>query len=110
MTAAQALEEFTDLVSLVFKEMLPDPKKQTEKLKNSIEGILERHKIAKGAGLIQSGQMSPACKLWVILRAQSLHINSRQYCTDYVQKQRRGSVYTEELRRRSRATDQYQHR
>jgi hypothetical protein len=101
MTAAQALEEFTDLVGLVFKEVLPDPKKQTEKLKDAIEGILERHKMAKSTELIPSDQPSPSCRLWVILRARTLHTNSLQYCTDYVQKQRRGSLYTEELRCRS---------
>jgi len=64
MTAAHALEEFTDLVSLIFKEVAANPNKQTEKLKIAIEGILERHGVDKSTTLIPSirGRL-PVCKL-----------------------------------------------
>jgi hypothetical protein len=63
MTATQALEEFTNLVDEVFKDVTGDSKKRTEKLKRVIEGIMERHGLEKAAELIPASGPSPTCKL-----------------------------------------------
>jgi hypothetical protein len=52
MTASEALDEFSKFVVEVFKDVVPDPRKQTEKLTRAILGVLERHGIAKDTKLI----------------------------------------------------------
>lgn len=63
MTATEALEEFTNLVDEVFKDVTANPKKRTERLKSMIASILERHGVEKSADLISSSGRSPTCKL-----------------------------------------------
>jgi hypothetical protein len=63
MTAKDALDEFTRFVVEVFKNVDSDPRKQTEKLTRTINGILERHGIAKDAKLIPSTAPPSTCKL-----------------------------------------------
>jgi hypothetical protein len=63
MTAAEALKEFTSLVDEVFKDITPNPKKRTERLRSVIASILERHGVEKSADLIPSGGPSATCKL-----------------------------------------------
>jgi hypothetical protein len=62
MTAKDALDEFSNFVVEIFKDVDRDPRKQTEKLTRTINGILERHRMAKDVKLIPTGQ--PAmCRL-----------------------------------------------
>jgi hypothetical protein len=63
MTAEDALDEFSDFVVEVFKDVSGDPRKQTEKLTRTIYGILERHGVAKDKKLVQTSQPVPTCKL-----------------------------------------------
>jgi hypothetical protein len=63
MTAKDALDEFTTVVIEVFKDVNRDPRKQTEKLTRTINGVLERHGMAKDAKLVPTGQPAPMCRL-----------------------------------------------
>jgi hypothetical protein len=63
MTAKDALDEFTKFVIEVFKDVDRDPQKQTGKLTRTINGILERHRIAEGAKLIPTTQAALRCKV-----------------------------------------------
>jgi hypothetical protein len=63
MTAKDALDEFTKFVVGVFKDISRDPQKQTEKLTRTINGVLERHGIAKDTKLIPTRQPASTCKL-----------------------------------------------
>jgi len=63
MTAKDALDEFTTFVVEIFKDVDIDPRKQTEKLTQTINGILERQRIAKDAKLIPTNQLASTCKL-----------------------------------------------
>jgi hypothetical protein len=63
MTAKDALDEFTTFVVEVFKDVNRDPRKQTEKLTQAINGVLERHGVAKDAKLLPTGRLAPMCRL-----------------------------------------------
>jgi hypothetical protein len=63
MTAKDALDEFSKFAVNVFKDISRDPRKQTKKLTRTVNGILERHVIAKDAKLIPTGQLASTCKL-----------------------------------------------
>jgi hypothetical protein len=63
MTAKEALEAFTHLVSMTFGEVAPNPKQQTEKLKQFIEAILQKNGINKDDKLIIPGRRELSCKL-----------------------------------------------
>jgi hypothetical protein len=63
MTAKEALDEFSDFVAAIFKDVVRDPGKQTEKLIWTVHSILERHGIAKDAKLIPANETAPTCKL-----------------------------------------------
>jgi uncharacterized protein YoxC len=63
MTAKEALDEFSKFIVDVFKDIDRDPRKQTEKLIQTINGILEGHGIAEGANLIPANQPGSRCKL-----------------------------------------------
>jgi hypothetical protein len=63
MTVTEALEEFTNLVDKVFKDVAADPKKRTEILKNMIASTLERYGVKKSAELIPGNGPLPTCKL-----------------------------------------------
>jgi hypothetical protein len=63
LTAKDALDEFSNFVIEVFKDVSRDPRKQTEKLTRTINGILERHGIAKDAKLIPRAAPPQTCKL-----------------------------------------------
>lgn len=63
LTAKEALEEFTNFVVEVFKDVDPDAKKQTEKLRHAIEKILERHGVDKEVRLIPTNGPAQTCKL-----------------------------------------------
>jgi hypothetical protein len=63
MTVEEALDEFSDFAVDVFKDVVQNPKKQTQKLERAIHGILWRHGIGKDTKLIQSTQSVPTCKL-----------------------------------------------
>jgi hypothetical protein len=63
MTVKDALDEFSTFVAEVFKDVSRDPLKQTEKLTRTINGILERHGIAKDARLTPTTAPPWTCKL-----------------------------------------------
>jgi hypothetical protein len=63
MTAKEALDGFSNFAVDVFKEVAPDPRKQTEKLTRTIHGILERYGMVKDAKLLPPSQNTPTCKL-----------------------------------------------
>jgi hypothetical protein len=63
MTAKEALDEFSDFVGAIFKDVVRDPGKQTEKLTREVHVILERHGIAKDAKLVPTTETAPTCKL-----------------------------------------------
>jgi hypothetical protein len=63
MTATEALAEFTGLVDEVFEDAAMDPKARTEKLKQVVERILERHGLDKAVELIRASEPPPTCKL-----------------------------------------------
>jgi hypothetical protein len=63
LTAKDALDEFSNFVVEVFKDVSGDPRKQTEKLTRTINGILERHGLAKDAKLIPTTAPPRTCKL-----------------------------------------------
>jgi hypothetical protein len=62
MTAKEALDEFTKFVE-VYKDADQDPKRQTKRLKEALEGILEKHKFDKETRLIPADEPMAACKL-----------------------------------------------
>jgi hypothetical protein len=63
MTATEALEEFTKFAIEVYKDADQDPGRQTKRLNGVLEGILERHGLAKETKLIPMDQPTPTCKL-----------------------------------------------
>jgi hypothetical protein len=63
MTAQEALEEFTKFVVDVYKDADRDPEKQTKRLKEALERILEKHKFAKETRLLPVDEQMPPCKL-----------------------------------------------
>jgi hypothetical protein len=63
MTVKEALDEFTNFAVEVFKEVVRDPRRQTEKLARTIYRILERHGIAKDAKLVPKNKTAATCKL-----------------------------------------------
>jgi hypothetical protein len=63
MTAEEALEEFTKFVVDVYRDADQDRNKQTKRLEGALDGILERHKIAKETKLIQAEEPTATCKL-----------------------------------------------
>jgi hypothetical protein len=63
MTAQEALEEFTKFVVEVYKDADRNPEEQTKRLKQSLEGILERHRLAKETRLIAVDEPIATCKL-----------------------------------------------
>jgi len=63
MTAKEALEEFTKFTAEVYKDADQDPKKQTEKLKRVLHGILEERGIDKDMRLITENEPTPTCRL-----------------------------------------------
>ena len=63
MTAKDALDEFSNFVVEVFKDVSKDPRKQTEKLTRTIHAILEKHEIAKDTKLLPTTAPLPTCKL-----------------------------------------------
>jgi hypothetical protein len=63
MTAKDALDEFSNFVVEVFKDVNHDPRKQTERLLRTTSSILERHGIAKDTKLVTTGQPASRCKL-----------------------------------------------
>ena len=63
MTAKDVLDEFSKFVVEIFKDVDRDPRKQTEKLTRTINGILERRGVAKDAKLIPTTAPALTCKL-----------------------------------------------
>jgi hypothetical protein len=63
MTAKEALEEFTKFVVDVYKDADQDRNKQTKRLEEALDGILERHRFAKETKLIQADEPTPTCRL-----------------------------------------------
>lgn len=63
LTAKEALEDFTDFSVKVFKDIDPDPKKQTSKLEQAVQDILDKYDVDKNRKLIQDGESTPKCKL-----------------------------------------------
>jgi hypothetical protein len=63
MTTKDALDEFSDFATEVFDNVDSDPRKQTGKLTRTIDGVLERHRIAKDAKLVTTNETVPTCKL-----------------------------------------------
>jgi hypothetical protein len=63
MTAKDALDEFTKFVVEVFKDISRDPRKQTEKLTRTINGILDRYRVAKDTELVPTSRPAASCKL-----------------------------------------------
>jgi hypothetical protein len=63
MTAKEALEEFTRFVVEVYKDADGDPEKQTKRLKEALDGILEKHKFDKETRLIAVDEPTATCKL-----------------------------------------------
>lgn len=63
MTADEALEEFIGFIVKVFKDIDPDPKRQTERLEQAIEDIIKNHGVNKAAKLIPSNGVLPMCRL-----------------------------------------------
>jgi hypothetical protein len=63
MTAAAALEEFSKFSVQVFENASSNPTQQTERLTRAIEGILERHGVAKDTKLISVAEPPPRSKL-----------------------------------------------
>ena len=59
----EALEEFTNFAVEVYKDPDHDPKKQTEKLKRAIYGILEKRGIDGERELIPPNEPTPTCRL-----------------------------------------------
>jgi hypothetical protein len=63
MTAKEALAEFTKFAVEVYKDTDPNPQKQTEKLKQVIYDILERHGMDKDRRLVMENEPMPGCRL-----------------------------------------------
>ena len=63
MTVDEALEEFTSFATKVFKDVEADPKKQTNRLKQAINDLLEKRGVAKTAKLIAPNGTPPSCRL-----------------------------------------------
>jgi hypothetical protein len=75
LTVKDALDEFNNFVVEVFKDVSRDPQKQTEKLMRTINGILDRHGMAKDTKLVPTGLPATRCKLCVVLYLRQADIN-----------------------------------
>jgi hypothetical protein len=97
MTAKDALDEFSRFVAQIFKDIDHDPRKQTEKLARTINGVLERHGIPNDAKLIPTTASAPTCKVWVVLNLHRAEVNVSKGGSYHVQEPCRFSVRAAEL-------------
>lgn len=65
MSTSEALEEFADISIKVFKDVHPDPRMQTRKLKRVVQDIFDRYDIDPERKLISEGDATQHCKLIV---------------------------------------------
>lgn len=86
MTVEEALETFTDLVNKVFKDASHNPIKQTEKLKQAINIILEKHEVRPDSKLAPQNGTPPACKLLLPVLDRK-NTSSPIILTNYVDRQ-----------------------